>query len=53
MMKPMFEYAGSTDIESLTVTEGFVLGKEDIKITYKQPTEDKAFELSSADEKEV
>jgi len=37
MMKPMFEFPGRTDIESLTVTRAFVEGKEDILIRYKAP----------------
>lgn len=36
MMRPMYEFAGSTEIEELTVTEAFVKGLEDIKIKYRE-----------------
>ena len=35
MMKPMFELPGRDDVESVTVTEGFVNGKEELKLTLK------------------
>ena len=36
MMRPMYEFAGRSDIEELTVTEAFVKGLEDIKIKYRK-----------------
>ena len=36
MTKPMFEYAGRSDIEALTVTEDYVNGKSDIKLTIRK-----------------
>ncbi len=37
MMKPMFEFPGRDDVDTLTVTRAFVEGKEDILISYKKP----------------
>ncbi len=53
MMKPMYEYAGRDDIEALTVTEGFVKGTEEIKISYREEKSEVAFELKSATDKAV
>ena len=36
MMKPMFELPGRDDVESVTVTEGFVNGTEELKIKLKE-----------------
>ena len=36
MMKPMFELPGRDDVETVTVTEGFVNGTEELKITLKK-----------------
>ena len=36
MMKPMYELPGRDDVESVTVTEGFVNGTEELKITLKE-----------------
>ena len=35
MMRPMYELPGRTDIESVTVTKGFVKGEEELKIKLK------------------
>ena len=39
MIKPMFDFPGRDDIESITVTRAFVEGKEDVKINYKKTAE--------------
>ena len=36
MMKPMYELPGRDDVESVTVTEGFVNGVEELKINLKE-----------------